>query len=263
MNILVAEDNLLNQKVIRYSLQRLGHQPSIVNNGHEFIWALEERRYDLAFLDVHMPGMGGIEAASYVVAHWPRERRPVMIALTASAKDDDEEKCRAAGMDDFLRKPIRLETLEATIAHWAGHAQSSEPEAQTRDSCANVSIEELVTNRLNALGILDDAGFVSEVLQGYVDSMETLTMALRESLAENDSNNALKRAQSLERLTNNLGLGRLPSQTDFRERLRGDRPPSDLQRIVGDLLEHCRNIRPALLSLSSRYARLDACLVEA
>jgi len=115
LRILVAEDNSINQRVISLQMERLGYRPKIVRDGVEALEILKERGFDLIFLDVQMPRMDGYAAAREICRRYPRADRPRIIALTADASADDREKCLAAGMDDFLAKPIRGQNLAAAL----------------------------------------------------------------------------------------------------------------------------------------------------
>ncbi len=112
--ILVAEDNIINQKVIVSVLQSLGYRADVVANGLEVLVALEQTPYDVVLLDVQMPEMDGLEAARQMRARYPEDDRPFVVALTAEAMGGDREKCLKAGMDDYLTKPLdRKELIEA------------------------------------------------------------------------------------------------------------------------------------------------------
>ena len=111
LRVLLAEDNLINQKVASRMLQRLGYQADIANNGKEAVEAVRAHDYDVVLMDVHMPEMDGLEATTIIRSGNRRDRRPYIIALTAAAMPEDEEKCMEAGMDDFITKPIRIPDL--------------------------------------------------------------------------------------------------------------------------------------------------------
>ncbi|MEI7728820.1 MAG: response regulator [Verrucomicrobiota bacterium] len=118
LQILLADDNEINQKVARALLRRLGYEVQVARNGSEVLQALEEQLYDLVFLDLQMPEMDGYEAMRRIIAKWPAEKRPWVIAMTAAVLPKDREKCRAAGMSDFVIKPVRTDVLQAVIAKW-------------------------------------------------------------------------------------------------------------------------------------------------
>lgn len=111
LQILVAEDNLVNQKVIAKVLERLGYRADIVANGLEVLEALSKRSYDVVLMDMHMPEMDGLEATRRLVARWGEQERPRVVAMTAAVLEEDRRQCKEAGMDDFASKPVRVEEL--------------------------------------------------------------------------------------------------------------------------------------------------------
>ncbi len=115
LRILVAEDNLVNQKVAVSMLERLGYRPDLVANGLEAVEAVRRMPYDVVFMDLQMPELDGLGATRQIRSAHPDGRRPRIIALTANAFDEDREECRAAGMDDYLSKPLQREKLEAAL----------------------------------------------------------------------------------------------------------------------------------------------------
>ena len=122
--ILVAEDNEINTLLTVALIKRMGHQVDSVRDGNEALAAIETRgRYDLVLMDVHMPGMDGIEATrrlreAEAKGSYPGRARLPVIALTASVMDEDRQNCRNAGMDDFLTKPLDPNALTAAITRW-------------------------------------------------------------------------------------------------------------------------------------------------
>ncbi|MEA5576734.1 response regulator [Anabaena sp. UHCC 0451] len=115
VKILIAEDNLVNQKVAVRILEKLGQSADVVNNGKEAILALQKQSYNLVFMDMQMPEMDGLEATRQICKQWTACERPVIIAMTASEEEKDKESCLQAGMNDFLTKPIRLEQLREML----------------------------------------------------------------------------------------------------------------------------------------------------
>ena len=107
----LAEDIVVNQKLALRYLDKLGYRADVAANGLEAIEALERQPYDAILMDVQMPEMDGLEASRRICARWPREQRPVIMAMTANAMEGDREMCLAAGMDDYITKPIRVDAL--------------------------------------------------------------------------------------------------------------------------------------------------------
>ncbi|WP_169514498.1 hybrid sensor histidine kinase/response regulator [Actinokineospora enzanensis] len=107
LRILVAEDNLVNQKVAQLMLAKLGYRADMVSNGREAVQAVRLRPYDVVLMDVRMPIMDGLEATRTIRAELPADRQPHIVAMTASVLVEDWNACTAAGMDDYLPKPVR------------------------------------------------------------------------------------------------------------------------------------------------------------
>jgi signal transduction histidine kinase/ligand-binding sensor domain-containing protein/DNA-binding response OmpR family regulator len=119
LRILVAEDNLVNQKIAQLMLQKLGYRADVVSDGIEAVHAVERQSYDVVLMDLRMPEMDGLEATRAILRRSPRGARPFVVGLTANATQEDRAACFAAGMSDFLTKPVRREDLEAALARAA------------------------------------------------------------------------------------------------------------------------------------------------
>ena len=136
LRILVTDDNLINQKVATRLLQQLGYTADLASNGREALQALEKNSYDLVFMDVQMPGMDGLEATRQLRnTEQHTGRKPVrVVAMTANAMAGDRGKCLAAGMDDYLAKPVRPEALQAAIERVAKPQDEMSPSAPSSTS---------------------------------------------------------------------------------------------------------------------------------
>ena len=111
LRILLAEDNVVNQKLAMRLLQQMGYRADLAGNGIEAIERIEREPYDVVLMDVQMPEMDGLEASRRITARWPVGQRPRIVAMTANAMQGDREECLAAGMDDYVTKPIRVDAL--------------------------------------------------------------------------------------------------------------------------------------------------------
>ena len=113
LSVLLAEDNLLNQKVFLTMLRRLGHKVDAVTNGLEALQAIEREHYDIVLMDIKMPEMNGLEATKIIRQRW--HDRPTIVAVTAYALEGDRDKFLSAGMDDYISKPIKMEDMKALL----------------------------------------------------------------------------------------------------------------------------------------------------
>ena len=123
LRILLAEDNIVNQKVALRILGQLGYRADLAANGLEAIDAVERQPYDVVLMDVQMPELDGFEASREINRRWPGEHRPRLVAMTANAMQGDRELCVAAGMDDYVAKPVRVEELVAALERCGWHPE--------------------------------------------------------------------------------------------------------------------------------------------
>ncbi|RZK82611.1 MAG: response regulator [Pedobacter sp.] len=117
ISILVAEDNIINQKIVVNAFKGIGYQCDVVSNGLEVLSSLKRQHYDLVLMDVQMPEMDGLQATRELIKIYG-DKRPIIIAMTAGAYEKDKEDCREAGMDDFLTKPFDFENLYNKFNLW-------------------------------------------------------------------------------------------------------------------------------------------------
>jgi CheY-like chemotaxis protein len=129
LQILVAEDNRVSQKVAVHLLAQLGYRADMATNGLEVLQAVQRRRYDIVLMDVHMPKMDGLETTRRLHQQLPAEQRPRIIAMTASVTHSDHARCLAAGMDDYLSKPVQMAELQAVLQRW-GHPPAAPHESE-------------------------------------------------------------------------------------------------------------------------------------
>ncbi len=124
LHILVAEDDQMNQELARLFFSRMGYSPDIVSNGSQAVEAVKQHKYDAIFMDLYMPEMDGLTATRSILSR--SSPSPQIIAMTASVTEDDREKCKAAGMDGFISKPIQVEELAETLQRiYAGSRETT------------------------------------------------------------------------------------------------------------------------------------------
>ena len=190
MRILVAEDNPINQRVTLGQLARLGFQADVVNNGVEALDALSRTRYDLVFMDCQMPEMDGYQAAREIRRR-EGPRRTTIIALTAGAMQGVREECLAAGMDDYIAKPVQLEKLQAILEQWAGQPQSiaaaTDSDSNTTTDAAPPPLDSEVIASLRALGGDGGEGILDELIDLFRGDVPVALAQLRDALQNDDT----------------------------------------------------------------------------
>lgn len=136
LRVLLCDDNVINQKVALRLLKQMGYRADVAANGLEALAALDRQPYDLVFMDVMMPEMGGLEATEEIrrrqkqLDKFPHCKSPlIIVAMTASAMQGDREKCIASGMDDYIAKPVRLEDVRTIVERWGATASQTEAPA--------------------------------------------------------------------------------------------------------------------------------------
>jgi PAS domain S-box-containing protein len=172
LRILLAEDNAVNQKVALRLLDQLGYRADVAGNGLEALDALERRSYDVVLMDVQMPELDGLDASRQICERWSAGERPRIIAMTANALPEDREACFAAGMDDYVAKPIRPEELAEAL----GRARRI---SGTGD--ANGDRMALDASAVQSLRELGGDGFLVEVVDTFLSDAPALLAMLRAS----------------------------------------------------------------------------------
>ena len=186
LRILLAEDNVVNQKVALRLLGQMGYRADLAANGLEAIDAVERQTYDVVLMDVQMPELDGFEASREINRRWPGERRPRLVAMTANAMQGDRELCAAAGMDDYVAKPIRVEELVAALERCGGAGggrarPTAAPRAAAQAARAGRAHAAAVIDRtvIERLGATMGRAFVVELIDTFIADARDLVTALR------------------------------------------------------------------------------------
>jgi signal transduction histidine kinase/DNA-binding response OmpR family regulator/HPt (histidine-containing phosphotransfer) domain-containing protein len=204
LHILLAEDNATNQKLAVRLLERLGYRTDLVGNGVEALAALERQRYDVVFMDVQMPEMDGLEATREICRLWPPEQRPRIVAMTANAIKEDRDACLAAGMDDYLSKPIVVEELVRALNQCRPHAATYAPGVMIEPSHGGAAVDPSVLQGLyESLG--DDDLFLADLLDTFRVDAPHLLASMRAALDAGDAAELRRLAHSLK--SNSASMG--------------------------------------------------------
>ncbi len=253
--VLLCDDNTINQKVAVRILQQLGYEPDLVTNGREALDALDRKPYDLIFMDVMMPEMDGLEATRMIRELQKKGGNPisnarvVIIAMTAQAMQGDREKCLAAGMDDYLAKPIRPKDMRAIIERWSSEMSSSAPAQSTAPSTAPLSDAEESPVQMDRL--LDLGGGSMESLRELVDlyfkqTTEQLAQ-LEAAVRANQAERVRQVAHSCAGASATVGMARLASVLRELERQGKAGKLTNAEQLCGDAVREFKRTQDFLV----------------
>jgi CheY-like chemotaxis protein/HPt (histidine-containing phosphotransfer) domain-containing protein len=222
LHILLAEDNAINQKVALRLLERLGYGVDVVGDGRQALERLDHAAYDVILMDVQMPEMDGLEASRAICARCAASERPRIIAMTAEAMQGDRDKCLAAGMDDYIVKPVTLDRLAAALAKCRPLAAAIRSEAETAPP---VGKQKIAAGTALDRGVLDqlheDLGGTAtrEVIRSFLDQTPSVLSALRDAAARADVPSIRRAAHMLKGTSSMLGAHELSEQCAEIERV--------------------------------------------
>lgn len=260
LRILLAEDNAVNQRVALLFLQKLGYRADVVGNGREAVTAVARLPYDVVLMDVQMPEMDGLEATRQILANPSPFPHPQIIAMTAHAISGDRERCLAAGMSDYVNKPVELVTLRSALTRAAKRIRKdpsktpvtnppkpSEPSAPEKRIFAVERAESL-----RQLAELSGEDILTELRKAFDDDCRKSITLLRETLANGDAKTLERTAHSFKSTCANLGGERVAALCQQIEN----------QARQGELQNINEYIGRVNTELSSFVTALDAWLTE-
>ncbi len=208
--VLLVEDNTMNQLVATRMLAKLGYRADVANNGREAIDALTIGVYDAVLMDCQMPEMDGYEATRQIRrAEAGTGRHLPVIAMTAAAMQGDREACLAAGMDDYITKPVSVDAIATVLDRWT--APKPAPDAERPASLPEADDPILDPERFAILRDLDagDGDLIGMLVHEFVNDGTQLLTAIREAIAEGDPQAVERSGHTLKGASANLGAVRL------------------------------------------------------
>ncbi len=216
LKILLAEDNLVNQKVALRVLSKLGYRVDVVSNGIEAIQAITRQHYDTILMDVMMPEMDGLEATRRIIEKFSNDR-PHIIAMTAGAMKDDYEKCAAAGMDDYITKPIDLSQLIEVLKKAATKTEQKKQSAEKKSSLLTEPSQQTITDKpvidktvIENLSALDENNeFLKEMITIYLQDAPVLVENIKKGLVTKNRELFVRSAHTLKSSSANVGAMKL------------------------------------------------------
>ena len=241
LRILLAEDNNVNQQIALLVLESMGYRADVVSNGQEAVEAVATVPYDVVLMDVQMPEMDGLEATRRICATPPARGRPRIIAMTANAMQGDREACLAAGMDDYLAKPIRVEELAAALTRSANTSAASAPTADESAHIDPAAIDPAALARLRA--IAPDATAFGGLVKSFLDGGASLVAAIASAAGTGDVEALRRGAHTLKSNAASFGateLSELCAQLETDARAGDIATADDLARHIADAFARAR-----------------------
>ncbi len=220
LRILLAEDNAVNQRVAIRMLERLGYRADVAANGIEVIEAMKVISYDFIFMDVHMPEMDGLEATRQLTYFYKGVDKPAIVAMTANAMQGDREICFAAGMDDYISKPVRIDELQNMIEKWGTKilARKGNIIQQLQRKKLNTKVlDESKISFLKDLQSEDDLVFFLELIDLFLTETPKMLAKIDAALEEKDAKLLRFLGHKLKGSTLTLGITKMAELSDTLE----------------------------------------------
>jgi len=257
--VLVVEDNEGNQTVARLMLEKLGCSVAIAPNGREGAAAAGLGEYDIVFMDCQMPVMDGLEAARQIRAAEGGGPHIPVVAMTANAMQGEKEKCIAAGMDDYITKPIMLRALEEALSRWtSAPAGSGTPESAVQDTEKAQAVAQpeatpeaptIDWRRLKYLQDLSarrDPSMFLDLIRGFIADAPARIAAMRDGLARRDTEAVFHASHSLKGLSGNLGMTSMMNLCETLQMMSGGGSLDDAGPCIDRVEREFRGVRSAL-----------------
>ena len=261
LRILVAEDNSINQKLAMHLLKRMGYRADIVANGLEVLDAISRQSYDVILMDVQMPEMDGLTATEQICHLYPATERPWIIAVTANAMQGDSEKCLQVGMDDYISKPIRFNTLTQALTRCASRLKN--PEQDTQHATIEIAQKSITTteqfsngdtslldykalqNTIDTMG-MEPRECLSTLLDIFLCESKSLIETMESAIFEQDGSKLNFAAHTLKSSSASLGLTALSAQCQQLEKKGLEQDLSQTERIMSEVQALYEKVEPAL-----------------
>ncbi|MEO7908977.1 MAG: response regulator [Roseiflexaceae bacterium] len=244
--ILVAEDNEVNQQVVRYVVQALGYNVDVVANGREAVAALANRAYAAILMDIQMPEMDGYMATVEIRRIEGTARHTPIIALTAHVLHGEREKCLAAGMDDYLSKPIVPQALAAALKRWVGRDIQEPANLIPSEPSVDAPLDSTVLANLRKLKSASGETILPQLLATFSAATPPRLAALRAAIAAEDVHAVSHGAHTLKGSSATMGARRMAQLCADLEMLGQTSDLSHATSILADIEAEFARVRTAL-----------------
>jgi two-component system, sensor histidine kinase and response regulator len=240
--ILIAEDNVVNQKVALHQLQKLGFNADAVDNGRQVLEALDRIPYDIVLMDCQMPELDGYAATKEIRRREGATRHTWVVAMTAHSLEGDRAKCLAAGMDDYVSKPVKPDDIKAALERYEG-ALTAVPEVP-EDLTGIIDLRALAGFReLDAEG---GGGILVQLIQVFLENTPSVIAEARDALANHSSPGIARAAHTLKGSCSNFGASRMREACQTLEDAAGAGSLERAGPMIGSIEKEFACVRAAL-----------------
>jgi two-component system sensor histidine kinase/response regulator len=253
--ILIVEDNAVNQQVASAMLAKLGYRSDVASNGREALEAIDRVRYGAVLMDCQMPEMDGFEATDELRRLEPSGRHLPVIALTAGAMKGERERCVAAGMDDYLSKPVKLEQLAAVLKRWTGDHPRTSAAPDTESHAEDPALDAAQIDELRSLADSPDGQMqLAHLVSNFADGAHTRVAELQEAVAAGDLARVRSLAHSLAGTSATFGAAGI---RNLAARLEATEDTAELSDICDRLASTIAEVEPRLRAALGLHEELD------
>jgi two-component system sensor histidine kinase/response regulator len=253
--VLVVDDSAVNQRVASLPLEKLGCRVDVAGNGLEAIDMVTRFPYDVVLMDCQMPEMDGYEATAEIRRREKAGEHLPIVAVTAHALAGERERCLAAGMDDYLTKPLRTRDLEAMVRTWAGPGAGSAREPSAAGDAARAPVparplEEALQVLARVREMTDDENTAREVVDLFLSGAADGLRELRRGEAVGNAAAVSRAAHKIKGSARNVGAEELARLAERMEQRSDDRGPDGLSGLLREAEAHLERLRGALEQVS-------------
>lgn len=223
LDILLAEDNPINQKLAIKLFEKIGYKVDVVGDGHDAVLAVQKKAYDFIFMDMQMPRLDGVSATRQIRSMAAAGTGPCIIAMTANATEQHRQACLAAGMDDFIVKPIQLKVIQTKLTQWEGKKMQTTSSTPAEDRVVNVG-------HLQDLGLVDES--LGELVAMFTEQAPTLIGEIKKHANMGELSGFRANVHELKGACANMGAFAMADVCEDLERITGHQRPKEINVII-------------------------------
>jgi len=252
--ILLGEDNIVNQKVTKRMLERLGYEIEIAANGREVFNAVKTGKYNLILMDINMPELNGFEASKLIRQELSKENQPVIIAMTASTFEEIKEDLEKSGMNDFIGKPVNYDEMKKVISKWSKNATSKKQNEFTYKKGVTSMIDFQKITSMHDIQSEEDVNFLKELIDTFAADLPGTVQEIALYVEKEDCYKIKFLAHRLKGGSMTIGIDAIAEITKkIEESVSGNKVTEDTRMLIVELLESYEPVIDELKHLKERY----------